>query len=596
MPDATATNPAPSKPRAPASGLAGIGERLFSPRAELTAAIVAAALLLCGWVLDRLGAWSMVGPALVWISFSIGAVYGARAAIESLRKGVFDIDVLMFVGAVLAAFIGAPAEGAMLLVLFSVSGALEELAMERTLRSVEALHALMPTDALRLNEQGEATRVPPESLVAGDRVRVLPGELIPADGRLNVGTSSVDQATLTGESMPRDVGPGDEVFAGTLNVGDPIELAVLRPAAQSSLQKIVDLVTRAQQQRQPVQRLIDRVSQPYALTVFAASLLVLFIWRFALGAPWIGSAAEAGRDGAVYIAITLLIVASPCALQIATPTATLAAISRAAKGGVLFKGGQAIERLSRLRAIAFDKTGTLTVGRPRVLEVHAVGWSDGQRLLAVAAGLEEHSTHPIAHAVVDHARAQGVEPMPLEAVKYVTGRGVVGLVSNADGARSEARLGSLTHTLEIIPECLRANVRSVLDRVQRQGQIAVVCAHAGQAGVFILEDAVRPGAACLVERLHGLGVMPVVMLTGDNERTAAKVAGELGIDRFHAQLLPADKVTHVARLRREIGDTRTGHVGVIGDGVNDAPALAAADVSLAIGSIGSDAALESADI
>jgi Cd2+/Zn2+-exporting ATPase len=568
-----------------------------TPKGELVGALTSGALLLAGFVLTRAidaGAAHTLGHAMVWTSLAIGLFFGGRAAAGALAEKKFDIDVLMVVGAVLAAYLNAPAEGSLLLFLFTLSGALEDLAMQRTTRAVEALGKLMPTQALRWD--GSAwSPVPPESLVPGDRVRIPAGEVIPADARLVVGSTAVNQATLTGESMPREVSPGDELFAGTLNAGNPIEAQVLRPAAQSSLAKIIHLVTLAQSQREPVQRLIDRLSQPYALGVVFVSTLVFFVWWLALAVP---------AKEALYTAITLLIVASPCALIISTPTATLAAISRAARGGVLFKGGQAIERLARLSAVAFDKTGTLTVGRPRVMQVHPVAWSDGRQLLAVAAGLEAHSTHPIAEAIVDVAKQRGIEPAEVDQVTNVTGRGLSGVYRGLP-----VRLGSLHHAEELIPVCLRARVREVMDLVQHRGQIAVVCAYDQSAAVFMLADAVRPGAECLTQRLHELGVKPVVMLTGDNAKTAEKVATSLGLDRFHAQLLPQDKVAHVEALKRGDAPTPSGTpngaattparrraVGVIGDGVNDAPALAASDVSIGIGSIGSDAALESADI
>jgi Cd2+/Zn2+-exporting ATPase len=571
---------------------------LFAPRAELTSAVVSGALLvlawLAGWLAPEGSALAATARWLPWVALSIGAVYGGKAALESVREFKFDIDALMFVGAVLAAFVGAPSEGALLLCLFSLSGALEELAMERTTRAVTALSKLMPTSATRW-ENGAWVETDPANLVAGDRVLIRTGEQVPADAQ-SLGATAINTASLTGESVPREVEAGDELFAGTINAGDAVEAVVTRPAAQSSLQKIVDLVTTAQKQRQPVQRLIDRWSQPYALCVVGVSVLTLLVWRFVLGVPWVGTSGLAGRDGALYAAITLLIVASPCALIIATPTATLAAISRAAKGGVLFKGGQALERLARLRAVAFDKTGTLTIGRPRVLAVHPVAWSSGPDLLAVAAGLEQHATHPIAAAIVECAKVRGVDPVVVEAVKTVAGRGMSGVVLG-----QEARLGSLAHTEGLIPVCLRQRTREVLATAQGRGQIGVVCAWREQVAVLIMADPVRPGAECLVERLHGLGIRPVVMLTGDNALTAKKVADALKLDAFHADLMPGEKVAHVARLKRGGGGPGGGPgehptpVGVIGDGINDAPALAAADASIAIGSIGSDAALESAD-
>jgi Cd2+/Zn2+-exporting ATPase len=568
-----------------------------SARGELVSAIIAGGLLFIGagaGYFGGEGAAESVGAAMVWISLAIGMFHGARAAFDSIRAARVDIDVLMVVGAGLAAGVGAPAEGALLLFLFVLSGALEDLAMQRTTRAIEALHKLMPTRALRLSE-GEWVEVAPEALDAGDVVKVLPGESIPADARITQGRTSVDQASLTGESMPRTVGEGDEVWAGTINVGDPVQARVTRRAAESSLQKVLHLVIEAQQQREPVQRMIDKLSQPYALAVFGISLVVFLVWWLALGEPLVGEG-KGGRGGAIYTAITLLIVASPCAVIIATPTATLAAIARAARGGVLFKGGQSIERLSRLGAVAFDKTGTLTIGRPRVQALHPVGWSDENRLLAAAAGLEQDSTHPIAKAVIEEAARRGIEPAAVSESGFTAGRGVSAVI---DG--KPARLGSMVHAGPLVPECLRNRVQEVLDSVQSAGNIAVVIAHDQEAGVIILADSARPGAAGLVAQMHELGVKPVCMLTGDNRATAKSVADSLGIDRWKAEMLPKDKVEAVAALKAEVGGDASRPrmrraVGVIGDGVNDAPALSAADVAIGIGSIGSDAALESADI
>ncbi len=558
------------------------GAFLFSPRGEVASTSIAGGLLLLGWAGDVV----LGVPAarwLVWISLGIGLVHGAKAAWESLRKLTFDIDCLMVVGAVLAAYLNAPAEGALLLFLFVLAGGLEGLAMARTKRAVEALHKLMPTATLRADPAGEWVAVPPESLVPGDRIKIPPGEVIPADAELVAGMSAVNQATLTGESMPRDVRPGDELYAGTLNVGNPIEARVLKRVSESSLQRIVNLVTQAQQQREPVQRLIDRVSEPYALGVLGLSMLVWLVWWLILGDP-------AGT--AAYTAITLLIVMSPCAVIIATPTATLTGIARAARGGILFKGGQAMERLSRLGALCLDKTGTLTLGRPDVQQVHPVGWSDGNQLLSIAAGLEQDSTHPIAVAIVAEAKIRRVAFGPATRATFTPGRGVSGEFGGVP-----ARLGTLAYTEELIPVCLRNRAAEVLGRVQARGQIAVIIAWNGQAAVIVMSDAPRPGADELAPRLHEIGVTPLVMLSGDKKGVVERLARSLGIDRHHSELLPEDKVAHIAKVRDEVR-ARRGYrgVGLVGDGVNDAPALAAADVAIAIGSIGSDAALESADI
>lgn len=565
---------------------------MFTARGELFAAMLAGVMLLAGVVLVS-GFHLASAGALYWASLAIGMVHGGRAAFEALSKRTFDIDVLMVVGAGLAAWVGAPGEGALLLFLFVLSGALEAMAAARTRRAVASLYRLMPTGATRWvgaadGSTGRWEVVAPGALAPDDRIRVLPGELIPTDAALLSGESEVDQATLTGESNPRPVAPGDDLFAGTINVGHPFEARVVRPASESSLQKILNLVIQAQQQRQPIQRLIDRVSEPYSLGVLAASVVVLIVWWRGFGVPLVS-----GGDGpgAVYTAITLLIVASPCALIISTPTATLAAITRGARSGVLFKGGQAIERLGRVGAVAFDKTGTLTVGRPQLNRMEPIAWSSEEALLAVAAGLEEESTHPIGAAVRAAASERGITPARTVEPKSVPGRGVGAIVEG-----KPARLGTYVFVEELIPVCLRARVAEVLAQVQRRGDIGTTVAWNGHAGVLVLSDRIRPGAPELVERLHGLGVRPVCMLTGDNTATARRIAEELGLDEWHAELLPAGKVGAVERLKKRGEATRPVCVGVIGDGVNDAPALAAADVSIAIGSIGSDAAIESADI
>lgn len=561
----------------------------FSAKGELRAAIVAGALLTLGYLFH---VWLKLPytETLVWLSLAIGMVYGTRAALAALKEAKFDIDVLMVVAAALAAYLDHPEEGALLLFLFTLAGALEELATQRTHREVEALEKLMPAEALVLRN-GEWIEAKAQTLEAGEMVRIRPGERVPADAVVTVGRSSIDQSAITGESMPRDVEPGDELFAGTINTDDPLEARVLRPVRESSVQKILELVMRAREQREPTQRLIDRLSQPYAIAVMSVSIAVFLVWWLVFGEGWYKAA---------YTAITLLIVASPCALVIATPTATLAAVARAAKGGILFKGGQSIEALARIGAVCFDKTGTLTFGRPKVYQVHPVAWTDGPAMLALAAGLERDSTHPIATAILEAAKDRGVEPFDPGPVNHVAGRGLIGQWRDPSGATVPARLGSYAHVEEVIAVCLRERVREVLSRIQERGHLGVVVAagngESGHAAVIIMADALRPGASELVARLHALDVRPVKMLTGDNSATAARVAKSLSLDEFEAELLPADKVRLVEELKKRVHAERgkTG-VAVIGDGVNDAPALAAADASIAIGTIGTAAALESAD-
>ncbi|MBK7406321.1 MAG: cation-translocating P-type ATPase [Phycisphaerales bacterium] len=554
---------------------------LWRPWVQLWLSVAAGAALLLG-VLLVVGLGNPFGEWCYYASLAIGLVYGLHAATIALAEKRVDIDVLMVVGAVMAAAVHHAEEGALLLVLFTFAGALEELAMARTQREIRALHGIMPDRAIALRG-GEWTDVTPESLAVGEEIRIRPGDRVPVDALILEGVSSVDESTLTGESVPRAVEPGAAVYAGTINGEAVLRARVAKLASESSVQRVLAMVTEAREQREPLQRTIDRVGQPYTLLVLGLSSAVFLVWRFALGVP----AADA-----VYTAITLLIVASPCALVIATPTATLSAIARGARAGVLFKGGESIDRLSRTRAVCFDKTGTLTKGRPIYREIRPRDGGDAAPLLALAAQLERDSTHPTAKAILQAGEAAGALPS-IDQVRSIAGRGMAGQHGGV-----EARVGNLAFVGEIVDAPARAWLEATLRAVREQGQLGVAIATgAGACAVLVLRDEIRVGAAELVRQLHALDVRPVRMLTGDDEVVAKRVAEELGLDAYDASLLPEQKVAAVEAMKREHAgrSTRSG-IAVIGDGVNDAPALAAADVSIAVGSIGSDAALESADI
>lgn len=585
----------------PATARRSFFSHLFSDEWQMPIALSAGAALLIGYSLqilvteDNAAAWvgtfHAIGHALVWVSLALGSVHGLKAAAESIAERKPDIDVLMVVGAGLAAAIGHPGEGALLLFMFTLAGALEHRAMAKAKDAVARLSKLMPSDAMRRTSANGAEGagwepVKPEDLRKGDLVLVRPGETVPADGTVEKGQTTLDQSHLTGESLPRAVERGDEVYAGTMNQNGAIEVRITRPVAESSLQKILELVLEAQEQRQPLQRVIDKFSTPYTLAVFAVAAIALVL----LATTRIGGGENPlSWTDAAYRAITLLIVASPCALVIATPTATLCGLNRAARAGLLVKGGEALERLSTINTIALDKTGTLTTGRIEVTETRVIT-GDTERvdaLMPVVLAMEEQSTHPIALAIARAARASGARPAPIESFEMVPGKGIRAMHDN-----QPAYIGNIEYIAPLLGTDDRTNAEHILEEVRAEGAITAVFAHAGTVLVFTLADTLRDGAKQLVAELHDLGINRVVMLTGDHENIAAKLSAEIGIDEHHAGLLPEDKVEQIRHLRAE-PNTR---LAVVGDGVNDAPALAMADVGLAMGGIGTDAALEAADV
>jgi len=571
-------------------------QRLDQPRVRLFAAICAGLLMTASYLLAWIKPFGESSAITAnWVAGSgllLVMYYGVMAAIQSVRHGKFDIDVLMVVGAVAAASLGELREATLLLFLFVLSGALEDLAEERTNRSVTSLTKLMPSRVFRYVGDGPPNQevqslwqdVDPSDISVGDILRVIHGESLAADGELISDSASLDQASLTGESVLRDAASGEKVFSGTMNAGGTLMFRATARPEDSALQRVIYLVTQAQQQRQPLEQIIDRLSQPYSLGVMVAAVCTLLGWRFGLGRSWYDS---------VFTAITLLIVASPCALIIATPTAALAAISRAARAGVLFKGGQAISRLAGLTTLAMDKTGTITEGKPKLLAVlpmHMAGSNeeklDPNDALALAAALEQHSTHPVAAAITAAAAQGGITPAAVVDARVITGKGIIGVFNNA-----EVRIGSGKFIAETAAKPMAEQIAGALAEAQKQGHIAVVLSVGQAAAVLIFGDTERAGMSEAIRELRSMGVRPIVMLTGDNEFTASVVAKRVGVDQYFAELQPQQKVEHLSRMKQHGGS-----VGLVGDGVNDAPALAAADVSLAIGSIGSQAAMESADI
>ncbi len=539
---------------------------------ELIVSAVAGALLLAGWLAGLQQDAHVVSVGLLAASLAIGGYYAMRDAMQSIRARVLDIDLLMIVAAAGAAALGQWTEGALLLVLFSLGHALEHLATDRARYAMEALADLAPKTALVLRD-GIDLELPVEGLLRGDQVLVKPGQRIPADGKVLEGTSAVDQAAITGESMPVDKAAESLVFAGPVNGEGQLRGEVSKLAKDSSLARMVKLVAEAQTDKSPTQRFVTRFERVYVPLVLIGVLALIAIPPL-MGFPFAES---------FYRAMAVLVAASPCALAIATPSAVLAAVARAARGGVLVKGGVHLENLRSLSVIAFDKTGTITTGKPSVTDVVVLN-GDEAGLLATAASVETRSGHPLAQAVVQAARLRKVDWPAASNVQAVTGKGMHAVVSSAKVSIGNLRL----FADDVVPDAVRAQVV----RLESSGKTTMLVRADGvDLGLLALADTPRPGMREVLARLASLGIHQTVMLTGDNEQVAKAVAAAVGITDVRAGLLPEDKLKIIDELMR---DNR--QVAMVGDGVNDAPAMARATIGIAMGGAATDVALETADV
>ena len=544
----------------------------FAEHRELVFSGVAGLLLLAGWLAGLADAPRALSLSLLLGAYAAGGFYTLRDAWQSVKSRSFDIDILMIVAAAGAAALGAWAEGALLLFLFSLGHALEHMAMDRARKAIEALADLAPKTAL-VQRDGAEVEVRVEELLRGDRVVVKPGSRIPADGQVATGNSAVDQSPVTGESMPVDKQPGDKVFAGTVNGEGALTIEVTKLAQESTLARMVTMVAEAQTQKSPTQRFTDRFEHIFVPVVLVGAALLIVLPPL-FGFPFAES---------FYRAMAVLVAASPCALAIATPSAVLSGIARAARGGVLIKGGAHLESLGVLTAIAFDKTGTLTIGKPKVTDVIAIS-GDEARLLSVAAAVESRSAHPLAQAVVTEAKGRGLSWDEAGEVEAVTGKGVRAEFGGQQIAIGNARL----FDGEAIPEVVQQHA----ERLQTEGKTIMLIRMDEQfLGVVALADTPREGVKQVLERLHQTGIRKTIMLTGDNERVGRAIADAVGLDEVKAGLLPEDKVKAMEELAQ-----RYGQVAMVGDGVNDAPAMARATVGIAMGGAGTDVALEAADV
>ncbi|WP_427788810.1 heavy metal translocating P-type ATPase [Brevundimonas diminuta] len=568
---------------------------IFGSQTELIFALMAGGVLGVGFALEKLatGLPGWIPLALYLSAYGLGGFFTVREAIDNLKRKRFEIDTLMLVAAAGAAALGAWAEGALLLFLFSLGHALEHYAMGRAKKAIEALAELAPRTA-HVRRGQDIVELPVEELQIGDVVVVRPNERLPADGFVIAGATSINQAPVTGESMPVDKQPVADpveararpasiaatsaVFAGTINGAGAIEIETTRKSSDTTLAKVVRMVSEAETQKSPTQRFTDRFERIFVPVVLITAFLLLFAW-VVVDEPF--------RDS-FYRAMAVLVAASPCALAIATPSAVLSGVARAARAGVLIKGGAPLENLGSVDAIAFDKTGTLTEGRPRITDVVPVDGVDEATLLAVAVAVERLSDHPLAAAIArDGAeRLNGAAIQAASSLDSLTGKGVSAkldgqtiLIGKPEmfGADDVAALSPATETAV---NGLRDQGRTLM--VVRQG--------ARDLGVIGLLDTPRASARAALDRLRDLGVKRMIMISGDHQKAAEAIAAQVGLTEAWGDLMPDDKVEAIKRLRAD------SKVAMVGDGVNDAPAMATATVGVAMGAAGSDVALETADV
>lgn len=563
---------------------------------ELIFALACGALLGAGFTISKLwgGAPAWLALACYITAYGFGGFFTVREAIENLRLRRFEIDTLMLVAAAGAAALGAWVEGALLLFLFSLGHALEHYAMGRAKRAIEALAELAPRTALVRRADSSSVEVGVEKLSVGDVVIVKPDERIAADGFVIKGASAVNQAPVTGESMPVDkravsdpaqaranpdrLDAASRVFAGTINGSGAIEIEVTRLASDSTLAKVVRLVSEAETQKSPTQRFTDRFERVFVPAVLGLAVLLLFAW-VAIDEPF--------RDS-FYRAMAVLVAASPCALAIATPSAVLSGVARAARGGVLIKGGAPLELLGSLDAIAFDKTGTLTSGEPRIREIIPAPGVAKEELMAIAVAVESMSDHPLAQAIARDGKAHiGEQSVPVASeLNSLIGRGVTAVIEGERVLIGKAEMFGIDG---VAP--LSKPMADAIEQLRESGHTTMVVRRGDKdLGAIGLMDTPREAARATIERLHAIGIRRMIMISGDNQRVADAVAKQVGLDEAWGDLMPEDKVEAIKKLRVET------KVAMVGDGVNDAPAMASATVGIAMGAAGSDVALETADV
>jgi Zn2+/Cd2+-exporting ATPase len=566
---------------------------IFGPNTELYFAILSGALLGAGYGLTFVGGLSpWISTGLYFGAYFFGGFFTTKEAVENVRKGTFEIDSLMLVAAIGAGILGEWAEGALLLFLFSLGHALEHYAMARARKSIEALANLAPPVAL-VKRDGKEQEIPVEQLELGDVIIVKPNSKVPADGVLVKGEGSVNQAPITGESVPVDkkavsdpdrdyaaeknIPAENRVFAGSINGYAALEIKVIRKAEDSTIARLIKLVNEAEQQKSPTQLFTDRFEK-----IFVPSVLILVgllcLAFLVVDEPFSKS---------FYRAMSVLVAASPCALAISTPSAVLSGVARAARGGVLVKGGKPLEDLGSLEAVAFDKTGTLTEGKPKLTNVLPLEGTDEKQFLQVAMAVEKQSDHPLAKAIVNGIKEKYPDLTTTDASKV---KGIVGKGVSAEYDGKPVLIGN--KVLFDDKGGLDKSLEDQVAKLEAEGNTTMLVHFDGKfIGILSLMDVAREEAKGVLAELQALGIKQMIMLTGDNQQVGEAVANEIGITKVMGNLMPEDKVAAVEKLNVEYGK-----VAMVGDGVNDAPAMAKSTVGIAMGAAGSDVALETADI
>lgn len=511
------------------------------------------------------------------LSYIAGGYDIATHAIPGLLKGKFDTDVLMLAAAVGAALLGEWAEGAFLLFLFSLGHAGEHYALDRARNAVNALGELMPKTA-QVKQGDTIVERPIEQVIVGDVVVVRPGDRVPVDGEIVAGASAIDQSAITGESVPVNKRDGDEVFAGTINQENALEVRVTKLASDNTLSRVMQMVAEAQEQQSPTQQLTQRFTAKFVPSILIFVALVIVVPPLSGWMSW---------QDSFYRAMLLLVAASPCALAIGTPASVLAGIAQAARNGVLIKGGVHLENLGSLKVMAFDKTGTLTEGKFKVTNIVPLNETTPDTLLSIAAAVEQQSNHPLALAVVQAAQAKGLDLPAANGLENIVGRGVK---SEVDG--QPVLIGSLKLFREAKGHALDEEVIQAVERFESEGKTTMAVSENGRfLGILALADTPRPNVKQTLQKLLDLGVQKLVMLTGDNDDVAQQIGKEVGVTDVRAELLPEQKLAAIKELQQAHGD-----IAMAGDGVNDAPALATATVGIAMGGAGTAVALETADV